>query len=189
LGNKQWLIFLITLLISGIGLSTAHSYLFLYLKGLGASKSLMGLSLAIATLSELLIFFYSGRLLDRWGTRKILIATLIVHVVRLIGYSLARTPEQVLLIQLLHGPTFSLIWVAGVSYANQMAPKGMGATAQGILSATYFGLGATGGGLIGGHLYEAIGLSQMYFWAGIWVLGGLILFTLFGKKTNQIQSI
>ena len=189
LGNKQWLIFLITLLISGIGLSTAHSYLFLYLKGLGASKSLMGLSLAIATLSELLIFFYSGRLLDRWGTRKILIATLIVHVVRLIGYSLARTPEQVLLIQLLHGPTFSLIWVAGVSYANQMAPKGMGATAQGILSATYFGLGATGGGLIGGHLYEAIGLYQMYFWAGIWVLGGLILFTLFGKKTNQIQSI
>lgn len=189
LGNTQWLLFLITLLISGIGLSTAHSYLFLYLEGLGASKSLMGLSLAVATISELFIFFYAGRLLDRWGTRKILITTLIAHVIRLMGYAFAQTPEQVLFIQLLHGPTFSLIWVAGVSYANQMAPKGMGATAQGLLSAVYFGMGATGGGIIGGYLYESIGLSQMYFWAGIWVSGGLILFTIFGKKTNPHKSI
>lgn len=186
--NKQWLLFLTTLLISGVGLSTAHSFLFLYMKDLGASQSLMGVALAIATVSELFIFFYSGRLLDRWGTRKILIATLIAHIVRLIGYSLVRTPELVLFIQLLHGPTFSLIWVAGVSYANQIAPKGMGATAQGLLTATYFGLGATGGGLIGGYLYEHIGPFQMYFWAGICVFGGLILFTLFGKKTNPEQS-
>ena len=187
-GNKQWWLFLITLFISGVGLSTAHSFLFLYMEDLGASQSLMGWALAVATISELFIFFYSGRLLDRWGTRKILIATLIFHIVRLVGYSLTRTPEIVLLIQLLHGPTFSLIWVAGVSYANQIAPKGMGATAQGLLSATYFGLGATGGGLIGGYLYEHIGPFQMYFWAGTWVLGGLILFTLFGKKTNVVQS-
>lgn len=189
LSNKQWMLFLITLLISGIGLSTAHSFLFLYMKDLGASQSLMGASLAVATLSELVIFFYSGRLLDRWGTRKVLIATLIAHIIRLVGYSLVRTPELVLLIQLLHGPTFSLIWVSGVSYANQIAPKGMGATAQGLLSATYFGMGATGGGLIGGYLYEQIGPFQMYFYAGIWVSIALILFTIFGKKTNQTQTV
>jgi PPP family 3-phenylpropionic acid transporter len=189
LGNRQWLLFLITLFISGVGLSTAHSFLFLYMKDLGASQSLMGVALAVATLSELVIFFYLGRLLDRWGTRSILIVTLIAHIVRLIGYSLVRTPEWVLLIQLLHGPTFSLIWVAGVSYANQMAPRGMGATAQGLLSATYFGLGATGGGLIGGYLYEHIGPFQMYFWAGIWVLFGLILFVLFGKRATPVQPI
>lgn len=188
LGNKQWLLFLITLLISAIGLSTAHSYLFLYMKTLGASQSLMGWALGVATLSELVVFFYAGRFLERWGTRKVLIATLIAHIIRLIGYSLVRTPELVLVIQLLHGPTFSLIWVSGVSYANQIAPKGMGATAQGLLSATYFGMGATLGGLIGGHLYEYLGFFQMYFWASIWVLLALVLFTLFGKKTDHIQT-
>jgi MFS transporter, PPP family, 3-phenylpropionic acid transporter len=186
--NKQGLLFLVTLLISGIGLSTAHSFLFLYMKDLGASQSLMGMALAIATVSELFVFFYSGRLLDRWGTRRVLIASLIAHIIRLIGYSAVRSPEWVLLIQLLHGPTFSLIWVAGVSYANQMAPKGMGATAQGLLSAIYFGVGATGGGLFGGYLYEHLGPFHMYFWAGIWVFGGLVLFVLFGKRTTDQRS-
>jgi len=48
-------------------MSIIHSYLFLYMDQLGASKTLMGYSLAVATLSEIPIFFYADRLLQRWG--------------------------------------------------------------------------------------------------------------------------
>lgn len=185
LGNRPWRLFLLTLLIAGMGGSTAHSYLFLYMQDMGASRSLMGLSLTIATLSELVVFFYSGRLLDRWGTRTVLLFSLLAHVTRLTAYAFVRTPELVLLVQLLHGPTFSLIWTAGVSYANRMAPKGMGATAQGMLSATFFGLGATGGGLAGGFLYQQVGPFWMYFCAGMWVFLGFILFAALGNPESK----
>lgn len=187
LSDRQWRLFLATLFIAGMGLSTAHSYLFLYMQELGATKSQMGFALTVATVSELLIFFYSGRLLDRWGTRNVLIASLIAHVVRLLAYSQVRNPSLVLLVQLLHGPTFSLIWTSGVSYANRMAPKGMGATAQGLLSAIYFGMGAAGGGFIGGILYEHIGLFHMYFCASIWVAFGLLIFVIFSRTPKPVH--
>jgi len=186
--NRQWRLFLITLLIAGMGGSTAHSYLFLYMQDLGASQSLMGFSLTIATLSELVVFFYAGRLLEKWGTRRILLFSLLAHVVRLTAYSQVRSPSHVLLIQLLHGPTFSLIWTAGVSYANRIAPKGMGATAQGLLSATFFGLGATGGGLTGGFLYEQVGPFWMYFCAGMWVFVGFLLFAVLGRNSADTSN-
>ena len=188
LGDRQWRLFLGTLFIAGMGLSTAHSYLFLYMKDIGATKSLMGLALTVATVSELVIFFYAGRLLDRWGTRNVLIASLVAHVVRLLAYSQVRNPHIVLIVQLLHGPTFSLIWTSGVSYANRMAPTGMGATAQGLLSAVYFGMGAAGGGLIGGFLYEHIGPFWMYFCAGIWVFIGLLIFGFFDRNPKPIRQ-
>ena len=188
LSDRRWLLFLATILIGAVGLSTVHGFLFLYMKDLGASRSLMGVALAVATLSELVVFFYSGRLLERWGTRAILVASLIAHIVRLVGYSVVRSPELVLVVQLLHGPTFSLIWVAGVSYANQAAPRGLGATAQGLLTAIYFGLGSTAGGLVGGYLYDHLGPFRMFFWAGICVLGGLILFVALGSSTDRVDQ-
>ena len=70
LGNWQWLVFLASILIGGIVLSIEMSFLFLYLNSLGASKALMGLSLAVATISELPVWFYSNRMLERFGTRQ-----------------------------------------------------------------------------------------------------------------------
>ena len=185
LRNRQWLLFLAAVWAGSMGLSTVHNFLFLYMEDLGASKSLMGLSLTSATFSELLVFFFSGRMLDRWGTRRLLIFSLLAHVLRLLAYALIRTPWLVLGVQLLHGPTFSLAWVAGVAYANRMAPAGMGATAQGFLSAVYFGLGSAAGAFIGGMLYEDMGPFWMFLWAGVWVLGGLLLFAIYGRDPAE----
>jgi MFS transporter, PPP family, 3-phenylpropionic acid transporter len=49
--DRRWGSFLLLTLIGGIALSVVHNYLFLYMKSLEASSSLMGLSLTVATLS------------------------------------------------------------------------------------------------------------------------------------------
>lgn len=43
------------------------NFLFLYLNDLQAGKTLMGLSMTIATLRELPVLFFAGRLLNCWG--------------------------------------------------------------------------------------------------------------------------
>lgn len=173
--NRRWLIFLTILFIGGMGQAVIHSFLFLYMEDLGASRWTMGLALSSATVSEVAVFFFADRLLARWGTVNVLAVALLALVVRLLAYSVISTPGWVLVVQLLHGLAFSAMWVAGVAHAKKLAPPGLGATAQGLLTGIYFGLGSGAGSAAGGFLYQSVGPFAMYRWAAIWVMVGLAL--------------
>jgi PPP family 3-phenylpropionic acid transporter len=188
LRNWQWVIFLLLVFIGGTILSIISNFLFLFLNDMDASKTLMGLSLTIATISELPVLFFSERLLKRWSDRELLTFALLISVIRSLAYSFINTSGLVLLVQLLHGPSFSAMWVAGVSYANEIAPKGMGATAQGLFSGVQLGLAGTFGGLVGGFLYENFGAVMMFRWVGVVGLATLILFLMLGRTVSRLPG-
>lgn len=189
MGNRSWLLFLTIIFLSGVGSSLVHNYLFLYMNTLGASTTLMGLALTVATLSELLVFSSSDRLLERWGTRNLLALSILALAIRLLAYSFIQMPWLVLPVQLLHGFTFSARWAAGVDYANRIAPPGMGATAQGIFSGISMGLAAAVGGLMGGWLYESVGFSEMYRWVGLGMLTVFVFYVIAGRSWLAIKPV
>ena len=188
LADRRWFIFLFVAFVSGSGLSVISNYLFLYLDQLNASRTVMGLALTVATLSEIPVLFFSGRMLRRWGPRGLLMFSLAASVMRAYLYAAATEPWQALLIQLFHGLTFSTMWVAGVSFAGEIAPPGLGGTAQGMFTSTVMGLGGISGALAGGILLDRVGASGMYFWSGTAVLVGLLVFTLFGRLGQPRQN-
>jgi PPP family 3-phenylpropionic acid transporter len=177
-GNRQWLIFLVVVFFGGMCMAIISNFLFLYMNDLGASKTLMGLSLTFGTISELPIFFYSNRLLRRWGARGLLLIALFAYAVRALAYTVVSDPWMFLVVQLLHGLTFSAMWVAGVSFADSMAPEGLGTTAQAVFSGVLLGLGGIAGALIGGFLYDELGAVAMFRWAAAFALLGLVVFAL-----------
>jgi PPP family 3-phenylpropionic acid transporter len=183
--NWQWVMFLLMVFLGGMILSMISGFLFLYLKDMNASKTLMGLSLTAATISELPVLFFSEYLLRRWSARGLLTFSIAITVIRSLAYSFIRTPGLVLLIQFLHGPSFAAMWVAGVSYAHEISPKGMGSTAQGIFSAVQFGLAGIFGGLTGGLLYGSMGAAMMFRWVGIITLSLLIPLILIRNWRDQ----
>src|SRR5690606_6939379 len=147
-----------------------------------------GLSLVAATVSEIPVFFFSAPLLRKVGARGLLLMALAACVVRLLAYTLLPPVWLVLPINLLHGLTFAALWVAGVSYANEVAPKGLGATAQGLFTGMTMGLGSAGGALLGGTLYDSLGPAAMYRAAACCVLVGLIFFVLAGRTQRDATS-
>jgi PPP family 3-phenylpropionic acid transporter len=181
LSNRGWLLFLATVFLNGVAQSGVMSFLFLYMDDLHASQTVMGIALAVATVSELPVLAYSGRMLRRWGARGMLILSLVMYIVRTLGYSLVSAPWQVLVIQLLHGLTFSSMWVAGVAYAADAAPEGLGATAQGLFSAVMMGLGGMVGSLINGFLIERWGGAIMFRLDSVFAMIGLVLFLAAGR--------
>ena len=188
MGNRPLMIFLVTALIASMGSGIVHNYLFLYLSDLGASETLMGLSLTVATLSEMPVFFFSSWLLRKVGARGLLLLAIAAYVVRLLAYTLMPPVWLVLPINLLHGLTFSALWVAGVSYVNQVTPKGSGATAQGLFSGLTMGLGSATGAVLGGTLYDSLGPTVVFQAAALWIAVGLVFFWVMGRSKQTVTS-
>jgi PPP family 3-phenylpropionic acid transporter len=188
LQDSRWRLFLLVVFISGVGSSVLSNYLFLRLNDLGASTTLMGMALAVATLSELPVFFYSGALMQRWGARPLLVFSLFVYVFRAMLISILPAAWMVLPVQLLHGLTFSITWAAGVTYARQIAPAGLGATAQGLFSGTFFGLGGSVGALLGGMLYQAVGSALMFRYVALVVFAAALFFLWAGKPSRSAPA-
>lgn len=177
LTDARWLVFLGAAFFGGMLLSIISNFLFIYLSELGADKFTMGLTLTFATLSEVPVLFFSNHFLKRWSAGHLLIAAMLIFAVRALAYSFILVPWLALLIQLLHGPTFSLMWIAGVSYSNKIAPEGMAATAQALFSGVMMGVGSAAGAFFGGTFYEHFGLVNMFRLAALIALlvGGVML--------------
>jgi PPP family 3-phenylpropionic acid transporter len=175
LNNRRWLIFMVFTFCSGMVLSMITSFLFIYLKEMGASSLTLGLSLTFATLSEIPILYFSNLLLRHWPAQKLMAASFLAFSIRAFSLTLIVVPWIALLIQLLHGPSFSLMWTSGVSYADKIAPSGMSATAQGLFSGALLGIGSATGSMLGGIIYQQWGLISLFRLAALiaLVIGGI----------------
>lgn len=184
--NRRWVFFLCLAFVSGVGFASINSYLFPYMEELGASRLTMSIALTISTIGELPILFFANRLLKRFGAYGLLRLGMTVTGVRLLLYAWLNFPAGILIFQLLNGMTFPMVWVAGVSYADENAPIGMKATAQGLFGAMVFGFGAAAGGLVGGLLLGSIGGRWMYLIIGSCVLVSVGVITLL-EKAERIR--
>jgi len=182
LADPRWLLFLTLAAASGVALAATNTYFFPYMNELGAKESFMGLALTIGTLSEIPVLFFGNRLVKRLQPYGLLVLTMVVTVIRLLSLAAIGTPNPVLFVQLLNGLTFPAMWVAGVSYAYENAPAGMGTTAQGVFSATVFGLGTATGGFAGGLLLESVGGRGLYLVFGVVLLAILAIVTLIHRR-------
>ncbi len=189
LTNHRWSIFLITVFIAGMGMSTVNTYLFPYMEEAGARKSLMGLAAVIATISEIPVFFFSKHLLQRLKSRGLLMLSMAVIGARLLLYFFFAFPAAILLVQIMHGLTFAALWTAGVSYAHENAPTGMAATAQGLFGSVMMGFGSGAGGMLGGLLIDHVGTAGMYGVMGIVVLLGLGMFVLLERLCRPCPQV
>ncbi len=187
--NRAWVLFLVMVFIAGAGMATYNSYFLVYMQSLGSSSALMGLALTIATASEIPAMFFSDRILRRFGARGMLIIAMATIGLRLLAYSATSATWLILLIQVVHGLTFAAVYTAGVYFADQVAPPGMKATAQGMFNGTLMGFGSGAGGLLGGVLMDRFSPAGMYAAIGGLVLVGLFAFLLFERRFSEKQSV
>ncbi len=185
LRQRAWVFFLLIGFVTGTGFAAVNTYLFPYLKELGVDTTISGLALTISTVSEIPILFFANRILQRLGARGLLNLSVVLTGVRLLLYALFASPVGVLSLQLLNGFTFPAFWVAGVAYAQEHAPGGMEASAQGLFNAVVSGIGSAVGGLLGGLLIAAMGGRSMFLVFGAIVLGGWLVLSVAERATAR----
>jgi PPP family 3-phenylpropionic acid transporter len=186
--NPRWLLFLTVAFAGGLTLAATNNYFFPYMKELGATESTMGLALTIGTVAEIPVLFWGNRLLKLFKSYRLLMLAMVLTGVRLLLFAVSGTPSVVLFVQLLNGLNFPIMWVAGVSYADENAPTGMSTTALGLFSAMVFGFGNAVGGFMGGLLLEHIGGRDLYLIYGVIVFITVAVTTLLGRRLPAKQK-
>ena len=157
-----FMLFMLVIIIWGIGESCISNFLFLHIKSLGGSSTLMGIALSVSLIGEILTFTYAHKIQARFGPHKMVLAAFVVLFTWLTGLSLIRDPNAIPFFQIFGGAGFALLQSGSVAYVDQRAPREIGTTAQAVRGALYFGFGAGVGAIISGMIYESSGSVVLF---------------------------
>lgn len=160
--HPRLLVFLGCVCFMGAGYVLISTFLFLFLKELGAPDILLGISITTTVIVEIPLFQFSKQLHARFTDRQIFSAAAIGWVVRVVGYSLLPDPWLVLFLEPLHGFTFGCMWLSGVHMLGSQFPKELATSSFGFLHAAAFGVGPIVGNIVGGYLYDTLGARWMF---------------------------
>ena len=177
----DFLLFLISAFLLTTASGGVNSFFSLYLNGIGATGGQIGFSWALATVSELPVMLLSAVMLRRIGADGLLIMAFLVFILRWLLYSVIDVPLWALLVQLLHGLSFAAFLVGGVTFVSERTPPGLSATAQAIYSTVTFGLASITGSMIGGYLYDNVGMQNFFRIFSLVGIAGLTIFLMATK--------
>jgi MFS family permease len=181
----------IVVLLAGMMGGLIDSFLFLYYFNMsGNNVNLVGIIIAIETISELPLFFYSNQILDRVGTPRVVMLCLLAYGVRMFVYMYATNPWYLLPFEALHGLTFGLLWAAFTNYIYMSSAEGTQGTMIGMLTAVQKGMGAAFATLTGGYIYQIYGARTMWAIAayGIFPLSMIFAFLFAGLSHHYVSQ-
>jgi MFS transporter, PPP family, 3-phenylpropionic acid transporter len=188
--DSRWITFLAGSFLIGVAFNFLISYIYIFMKSLGASSSLMGLAVAAISILEIPFFFFAGRLLKRVAPQQLLFFSCAMLIIRSLLTARLVNPVWAVAVNLLNGPFFSTFWTGSVVYARQISPRGMQASGQAFFAAAFSGLGGITGAILGGWLYSAFGAPLMFnVGAGLSIVG-LLFFMILDwthKKTEAAE--
>ncbi|WP_248906263.1 MFS transporter [Halocatena marina] len=158
--DRNFAALLVAAFLMGAMFPAGGAYLSVYVKSLGASDAITGLSVAAKTLGEAVVFLYAARFTASY--RRLLIAGAACHVITFALYASAPAASIVVSMQLLLGVGYAAFMLAAVNLAHELAPESIGSTAQTFLTGFGFATGSGVGELVTGRLLDLVGIQSTY---------------------------
>ncbi|KAL1115777.1 hypothetical protein AAG570_006067 [Ranatra chinensis] len=153
-----------------------ESYLFLYLKELGAPNYLLGVTVTVGTLSSIPFLYGAEKICRKVGHVNIIVIAFFSHAARLMGYSYIDNAWWCFPFEAMESLSVHLMWVAAATYCAIIAPKTLLATVIGVLGMAHFSLGRGSGSFGGGLLISTVGIRQAFRIMGTMSIGSGVLY-------------
>jgi PPP family 3-phenylpropionic acid transporter len=176
--SKKASIFFGALLIISVAHRMNDVFLALYLRGLGANESMIGLSWAISALGEIPVFYLFHRYGQKFSALTLLSFASAVYVVRNLIMASVSEPAWVLPVQALNSVSFGVFYLAAIRYFQQLVPDRFRATGQAAFAVVWSSLGGMLSGATGGWLFEQYGGRSVFVAASALAAVALAAFAL-----------
>ena len=174
LKELNMIMFLLSVLINGIVQATSYTFLFLFLKDLGAPTILFGISMVLGSFCSLFTYYYSDKLMEiANGTLNAMCISCLAWSVRCMGNAFLHNPFYVLFTDLLNGLSYSLFIVCSMEHIKNTCDPRVLTSITGIVNGLHTYIGYSIATFAGGEIYRKykgkylfIGISIMSFvWA------------------------
>ncbi|KAL4228571.1 hypothetical protein ACF0H5_011621 [Mactra antiquata] len=170
---------------TGICNGVIWGFLFWHLENIGGTQLVLGVANGICLFSEMVMFLFVFRILEKTGCLLFMAFGLLGYTVRFIVFAVIDNAWIVLPFEILQGFTFAGIWSVYTKYLCSNVPSEYLGTLQGFLHGVYWGLGSGTGHMAGGILVETFG-ARVTFW--IFAIGSFInlcIFLIIQKCTKR----
>ncbi len=140
------------------------------------SVSLLGIGIMIGSFSQFPFMLYFPKFYQKFGIRKIILFAGFVNALRWILYAFALNSYTVLLLWILHGGSFMLLYLCLAEYVHRHISKELKVSGQMMNAIILTGLGHIIGGVFGGIFADFYGYSTIFAAMGILCLIGIVYF-------------
>jgi Nucleoside H+ symporter. len=183
--NRNFSIFLIVAFMSQASMVVSENFLGVYIDYLKGSSSMVGLAWMLAALSEIPVFYFTGKLIKRYNLRKIIILALILVFLRVLLYGLSTTPLMVIVVHGISGLDYATFSAAAINFVSRHTPDSLKTSGQTVYTMVSTGLGGMVGNILGGTIMDKVGIRAMYLSFSMVILISLIVFILFVKDNSE----
>ena len=169
--------------------STYYGFFSIYLESLGYSKTLIGLLWGLGAVGEVVVMFFSGALIRRFGTKPIIAFSLMMAVIRWAIFASTDRFLLFILAQGLHSFTFGTFHIASIKHVEELFPDNMKNTAQALYSSSSYGTGLVLGTILSGLLYDRIGAPALFMISSAAAMIALAVLSLEGPSLRESVSV
>lgn len=120
--------FILFLFVLGNFWGFIESFLFLYLKELGAPNYLLGITITVGTVSSIPFLYTAEKITRLFGHVNLIVIAFFSHACRLVGYSFIENSWWCFPFEAMEALSCHLMWVAAATYCSLLAPKNLLAT-------------------------------------------------------------
>ncbi len=168
-------------------LTAASSNVNLLVKSLGGTNRMISFSYTASSGVEIPFMLIMGIISDKIGRRPLLFIASLALPIRMLLYSLARSPLAIIGIQTMHSVTFAIIAVIPIVYINDLVSQEERGTAQGMLNMTT-AFSSAFGPFLAGYFADMVGISKMFLFLMIIALFATIIAIIFLEESKQDVS-
>ncbi|XP_046846874.1 major facilitator superfamily domain-containing protein 6-like [Xenia sp. Carnegie-2017] len=176
--NLNYGIFILVTMFMGLCYGFLTSFGFWFLDDLGANAVLLGVASSLRSVAENIVYFVSPFVLVRIGHVYVAGGCLIAFSIACLAYSYLLNPWFAIPLEVLSTSAYAFSWTTCVSYLNKAAPPGSSTIVQGIVQASFWGLGFGGGSIVGGFSFRVFGDRETFRGFSIASLAVLLFFIL-----------
>ncbi|HEX9636759.1 MAG TPA: major facilitator superfamily domain-containing protein 6 [Acidobacteriota bacterium] len=154
---------------------TLYGFFSIHLETLGYSKLAIGGLWSVGVVAELLLFYFSGGLLRRFGSVRLIRLSLVLAVLRWGICAATGNAAALVFAQALHAFSFAAFHVSMIGLAHRLARPQLRGSAQSLLNGVSYGLGQGVGIYLSGVFYDVLGAPALFLASGaVAALGALL---------------
>ncbi|WP_285767147.1 MFS transporter [Peribacillus sp. SI8-4] len=190
--NKETLLFLLLVFICAVPARMNDTFLGVYIRELGGSAKLVGLTWFLAAGSEIVVFALSFWWLRKGKEIIIISFAAAFFFIRYFVSAWITDPHLLAYLQVLQLLTFPIFYSAAIQYLYRIVPVEWRATGQTVLALLFFGVSGIIASYVGGAIYQTFGGKTLYlFISSISFIGmvfALVLYRIYGTRLDTAEE-